>query len=118
MIVLVLLGIGIIAGLIRVWPQRRDPMVALEIFRLSPDEFNLVITDYTMPELTGLDLAREVRRIRPDMPILLCTEFSEKITPDHVKKLGMGLLMKPYGMRQKSEVGPKDSRRSSLRYLM
>ena len=69
----------------------------------SPDEFDLIITDYTMPNLTGLDLAKEVRRIRPDMPILLCTGFSEKITPDSVKELGMELLMKPYGMRQISE---------------
>jgi CheY-like chemotaxis protein len=76
---------------------------ALEIFRSSPDEFDLVITDYTMPELTGLDLAREVRRIRPDMPVLLCTGFSEKITPDSLKELGVGLLMKPYGMREISE---------------
>ncbi len=61
------------------------------------------MTDYTMPKLTGLDLAREVLRIRPDMPIMLCTGFSEKITTDSVKGLGMGLLMKPYGMSQISE---------------
>ena len=79
-------------------------MSALEVFRSSPDEFDLVITDYTMPKLTGLDFAREVCRIRPDMPILLCTGFSEKITPDHVKELGMGLLIKPYGMTQISEM--------------
>ncbi|MGA2227945.1 MAG: PAS domain S-box protein, partial [Syntrophobacteraceae bacterium] len=66
-----------------------DSVNALEVFRLSPDEFDLVITDYTMPKLTGLDLAREVRRIRPDMPVLLCTGFSEKITPDSVKELGV-----------------------------
>ena len=39
----------------------------------KPYEFDLVITDYTMPKLTGLDLAREVKRIRPDIPIVLCT---------------------------------------------
>ena len=83
--------------------SQTDSVSALEVFRLSPDEFDLVITDYTMPKLTGLDLAREVLRIRPDIPILLCTGFSEKITPDHMKELGMGLLMKPYGMRQISE---------------
>jgi CheY-like chemotaxis protein len=80
-----------------------DSVSALEVFRSNPNEFDLVVTDYTMPKLTGLDLAREVSRIRPDIPILLCTGFSEKITPDHVKELGMGLLMKPFGMRQISE---------------
>jgi PAS domain S-box-containing protein len=83
--------------------SQTDSVKALEIFRSSPDEFDLVITDYTMPKLTGLDFAREVFRIRPDMPIMLCTGFSEKITPDSVKELGVGLLMKPYGMRQISE---------------
>jgi two-component SAPR family response regulator len=50
-----------------------------------------------------MDLAKEVRRLRPDIPILLCTGFSEKITSDSVKELGMDLLMKPYGMRQISQ---------------
>ena len=77
---------------------------ALCEFRLRPYEFDLIITDYTMPKLTGVDLAREVRRIRPDMPILLCTGFSEKITPDNLKELRLELLMKPYAMRQISEV--------------
>ena len=80
-----------------------DSVTALEVFRSSPDEFDLVITDYTMPNLTGMDLAKEVRRIRPDIRIMLCTGFSEKITPDHMKELGVGLLMKPYGMRDISE---------------
>ena len=78
-------------------------MEALEVFRLSPDEFDLVITDYTMPKLTGWIFAGEVRRIRPDMPALLCTGFSEKLTPDSVKELGLEFLMKPYGMREISE---------------
>jgi CheY-like chemotaxis protein len=83
--------------------SQTDSLKALEIFRSSPDEFDLIITDYTMPKLTGLDFAREVRRIRPDMPVMLCTGFSEKVTPDSMKELGVGLLMKPYGMRQISE---------------
>ena len=83
--------------------SQTDSVKALEIFRSNPDEFDLVMTDYTMPKLTGLDLAREVLRIRPDMPIMLCTGFSEKITTDSVKGLGMKLLMKPYGMSQISE---------------
>ncbi len=80
-----------------------DSLRALRVFSARPYEFDLIITDYTMPNLTGMDLAREVRRLRPDIPILLCTGFSEKITPDSVKELGIELLMKPYGMRQISE---------------
>ncbi|MGA3118148.1 MAG: PAS domain S-box protein [Syntrophobacteraceae bacterium] len=84
--------------------HQTDSVSALQVFRSNPDEFDLVITDYAMPILTGMDLAKEVRRIRPDMPIMLCTGFSEKITSDSVKKLGMELLMKPYSMREFSEV--------------
>ncbi len=84
--------------------SQTDSVTALEVFRSSPDEFDLVITDYTMPKLTGLDFAMEVLRIRPDMPIVLCTGFSEKITPDSVQELGVELLLKPYGMRQISEM--------------
>jgi CheY-like chemotaxis protein len=83
--------------------SQTDSVSALEVFRSNPHEFDLVITDYTMPKLTGFDLAREVLRIRPDIPVLLCTGFSEKITPEHVKELGMGLLMKPYGVKQISD---------------
>ncbi|MGA3115424.1 MAG: PAS domain S-box protein [Syntrophobacteraceae bacterium] len=84
--------------------SQTDSVKALEVFRSSPDEFDLVITDYTMPKLRGLDFAMEVLRIRPDMPIVLCTGFSEKITPDSVKELGVELLLKPYGVRQISEM--------------
>ena len=80
-----------------------DSLRAIEVFSAGPDDFDLIITDHTMPNLTGMDLAKEVRRIRPDMPIILCTGFSEKITPDSVKELGIELLMKPYGLRQISE---------------
>ncbi len=76
----------------------------LKVFISSPDEFDLVITDYTMYKMTGLDFAREVLRIRPATRILLCTGFSEQITPDSVKELGIELLMKPYSMREISEV--------------
>ncbi len=51
---------------------------ALEIFRSQPNLFHLVITDQTMPGMTGMDLAKEVLRIRSDIPIILCTGFSNK----------------------------------------
>ena len=91
-----------------------DSLRAIEVFSAAPDDFDLLITDYTMPNLTGMDLVKAVRRIRPDMPVMLCTGFSEKITPDTVKELGIELLMKPYGLRQISEAVRKilDARRA------
>jgi len=48
---------------------------ALELFRVQPDRFDLVITDQNMPKMTGVELAREILGIRPGIPILLCTGF-------------------------------------------
>jgi DNA-binding NarL/FixJ family response regulator len=55
-----------------------------------------VITDMTMPKMTGIELAGEIMRIRPGMPVILCTGFSEAITPERAKALGLReLIMKP-----------------------
>jgi PAS domain S-box-containing protein len=73
---------------------------ALESFRTRPESFDLVITDMTMPHMTGTDLAREIFMIRPDTPLILCTGFSEKADENTVKLLGIKkLLMKPVSMR-------------------
>jgi CheY-like chemotaxis protein len=73
---------------------------ALDIFRAEPQRFDLVITDYTMPELTGEVLAREVRLLRPDLPIILCTGFSHALTPERARALGINaFLMKPLMVR-------------------
>ena len=72
---------------------------ALEIFRLHLPEkpFDLVLTDLTMPHLTGLDLTRNLLSLQPDLPIVLCTGFKEKITEEEAKSLGIqGLLPKPF----------------------
>ncbi len=69
---------------------------ALRLFKADPNGFDLLITDMTMPKMTGLQLAELVMAIREDMPVILCTGFSEKITPEKVKALGLkGFLMKP-----------------------
>jgi len=71
-------------------------MDAVEAFRAEPQSFDLVITDLTMPGLCGRDLAREVQRVRPDMPVILCTGFSEQITREKAKELGIReVLSKP-----------------------
>ena len=73
-----------------------DSREALKIFRDQPDQFDLVITDQTMPGLTGYDLAREILAIRPDIPIILCTGYSSTISKE--KALSQGIrefVMKP-----------------------
>ena len=50
-----------------------DSVAALEAFRRDPEGFDLVVTDQTMPRLTGTDLIRHCRELRPDLPVLLCT---------------------------------------------
>jgi len=73
-----------------------DGREALDRFIKSPREFDLIITDQTMPKLTGAQLAEEALRIRPDIPVILCTGFSEVITEQEAKDMGIReLLMKP-----------------------
>ncbi len=70
---------------------------ALEAFRASPLSFDLVISDMSMPNIPGDELAREIKSIRSDIPIVICTGFSERIRDEeNIKELGIdGLLMKP-----------------------
>ncbi len=78
---------------------------ALEVFRLAPETFDLVITDMTMPNLTGADLSREILRIRPDIPILLCTGYSEMISEEEAEKMGLrAFVMKPLVLRELAEM--------------
>lgn len=68
---------------------RRTSLEALETFQNTPSEFDLVITDQTMPNMTGADLARRMMQIRPDIPIILCTGYSNLIDEDSAKALGI-----------------------------
>ena len=75
---------------------RTSSVEALEAFRNRPKSFDMVITDYSMPNMTGLQLARELLKLRPGLPILLCTGFSEAVSKDRVRALGISdLVMKP-----------------------
>lgn len=75
---------------------RTDPLDALQTFRSNPRDFDLLFTDYSMPNLTGTDLAVEALKIRPDLPIILCTGYSEIATESEAKALGIrGYLTKP-----------------------
>jgi CheY-like chemotaxis protein len=80
---------------------------ALEIFRLhlSDKPFDLVISDMTMPHITGVDLAMELLRLKPNIPIVLCTGFSEKMNAKKAKSIGVrGFLMKPVVARELAEM--------------
>jgi PAS domain S-box-containing protein len=76
-------------------------MDALELFRDDPDRFDVVVTDQTMPGMTGSELARELLRIRPDLPIVLMTGYSEAVTAESAKRMGIrGFLRKPIVSRE------------------
>ncbi|MCG2777151.1 MAG: PAS domain S-box protein, partial [Desulfobacterales bacterium] len=84
---------------------RTSSVEALEAFRNNPDKFDLVITDKTMPQMTGFGLAKEIKRIRPGVPIILCTGFSDTTDEDKARAMGInGLVMKPVVMREMAEI--------------
>jgi DNA-binding NtrC family response regulator len=73
-----------------------DSRAALDIFTANPMQFDIVITDQTMPGLTGLDLSRKLMELRPDLPIILCTGYSETVSAEMSKSLGISeYLIKP-----------------------
>ncbi len=73
-----------------------DPMEALEAFRTDPSGFDVVVTDLTMPHMTGDRLAREICAIRPGMPVVICTGYSYTAITDDLKTIGVDeLLIKP-----------------------
>jgi PAS domain S-box-containing protein len=81
-----------------------DSREALELFGENPQAFDLVITDQTMPRLTGIKLAEELLLIRPDVPIILCTGFSETVDANRANALGIRqFLMKPFSIGEISE---------------
>ena len=73
---------------------------ALNLFRSNPEQFDLIVTDMTMPHMTGIDLAMALMDYRADIPIILCTGFSEKITEENAKSLGIReFIMKPFAIQ-------------------
>jgi PAS domain S-box-containing protein len=83
---------------------KKDPREALEVFRNQPGAFDLVITDQTMPELTGAALVQEMLRLRPDLPVILYTGFSETIDEEQARALGVrDFVLKPLSMRDLAE---------------
>ena len=74
-----------------------NPLEALTAFRASPKEFDLVITDMTMPEMTGDILAEKILDIQPGLPVIICTGYSNLMSPDRARSIGIReLVEKPY----------------------
>jgi CheY-like chemotaxis protein len=79
---------------------RTRSIEALEAFRAQPDKFDVVITDMTMPHMTGEMLARELMAIRPNIPIILCTGCNEMISEEKAKAVGIReFFVKPVRIR-------------------
>ncbi|MCP4275693.1 MAG: response regulator, partial [Gammaproteobacteria bacterium] len=74
---------------------KTDSREALSLFKEDPGEFALLVTDQTMPGLTGVELTKQLREIRPGFPVTLCTGYSESINADVAKNIGIRYLDKP-----------------------
>jgi PAS domain S-box-containing protein len=76
--------------------SRTSPIEALELFRAKPDHFDLVITDQTMPGMTGDALAKELIHIKPSIPVIICTGYSQAIDHERAMRRGVkAFVMKP-----------------------
>jgi PAS domain S-box-containing protein len=83
---------------------RTSSTEALETFHTHPERYDLVITDLTMPKLTGIDLAKEIMSISPHTPIIMCTGFSEEISKEEVAAAGIQeTILKPTLVRDLAE---------------
>jgi PAS domain S-box-containing protein len=78
-----------------------NPRDALELFRHDPGAFDLAIMDQSMPQMLGVELAREILRLRPGFPIILCTGFSETLNEEEALAAGVGAFMfKPFSVKE------------------
>jgi PAS domain S-box-containing protein len=78
-----------------------NPLQALQIFQAKPHDYDLVIVDQSMPQMTGLELAEKLFNLRPGQPIILVTGFSELVTPEEAKKAGVReYIMKPLSISE------------------
>ena len=69
---------------------------AFEIFQKLPDRFDIIIADYAMPKMTGLQMIRRIRSISPDIPVIICTGYSKVVQQQKIASLGIGeIIMKP-----------------------
>lgn len=89
---------------------------ALEVFKLDPDNFDIVITDCCMPDMDGLTLAKKVKEINPTVPIILCTGFIGTVSPEEIDSIGFAeILLKPYLLKDLEEAIEKALNRVMVR---
>ena len=82
-----------------------DSEEAFRTFQDNPGSFDLVITDMSMPHVTGIELARRIMEIRPKMPVILCTGYNEYITEEKANRQGIrAFVMKPFSKRELADV--------------
>jgi PAS domain S-box-containing protein len=83
---------------------KKNSVEALEKFKTDPHGFDILITDQTMPAMTGFDLAKQVMDIRPDIPVILCTGHSDKVTKEMARDAGIReFVMKPMTIQTLAE---------------
>jgi PAS domain S-box-containing protein len=92
-----------------------DSVKALELFRADADHFDLVITDCTMSKLTGTELAKEIHRVRPDMPIIICTGLSEKNAVNSAEDADVTFMTKPLVAKELANVVRKTLAKTRLK---
>ncbi len=81
-----------------------NSLQALDVFQRHPDQYDLLLTDQKMPDLYGDELAEQVLRIRPEIPVLLCTGFTDSITDCEAKAKGIReFLVKPFSLEVLAE---------------
>ena len=101
---LVDLGSGMLENFGYEVETRTSPVEALQLFSRMSDKYDLVITDKTMPNMSGFELAMELIKIRPDIPVILCTGFSDEVDLNKCNAVGIKkLLMKPLVMQELAE---------------
>lgn len=82
-----------------------NSLEALQVFEATPNHFDLIISDMTMPNMTGVQLANEIKVIRADIPIIICTGFSDQINVDTYGKMGIqGYVVKPVVKRELAKI--------------
>jgi PAS domain S-box-containing protein len=80
---------------------KTNSVEALEAFRAQPDEIDLVITDQTMPDMTGDILARQILQLKPGVPVIICSGFSEKMNKEKARAIGIRqFVLKPIAMME------------------
>ncbi len=81
-----------------------DPIKAIEIFRSNPRDFDLILSDMSMPKITGFNMSKEILNIRDDIPIILCSGFGKMLTTEKMNEIGIRtLLVKPLTMQKLAE---------------